>query len=89
MKMADRRFSPGALIATFVALALFGAVIGWAFYATSQLDGGWESLRPVLPFVVLGLILVGGLTGALMWLAFYSSRAGYDEPQDFDDDLRR
>jgi H+/Cl- antiporter ClcA len=74
------------LIATFIGLALFGAFIGWAFYASSQLAGGWESLRPILPMVVFGLVLVGGLTGALMWLAFYSSREGYDEPFDFDDE---
>ena len=86
MKMADRRNNPGLLIAAFVALALFGAVIGWAFYASSQLSGGWESLRPILPMVIFGLVLVGGLTGALMWLAFYSSKAGYDEPFDFDDE---
>ena len=84
--MADRRDKPGLLIAAFVALAMFGAVIGWAFYASSQLEGGWESLRPILPMVIFGLVLVGGLTGALMWLAFYSSKAGYDEPYDWDDD---
>ena len=89
MKMAHRRSSPGVLIASFVALAMFGAVIGWAFYASSQLEGGWESLRPILPIVIFGLVLVGGLTGALMWLAFYSSRSGYDEPQDFDEPTRR
>jgi H+/Cl- antiporter ClcA len=73
-------------IAAFIGLALFGAFIGWAFYASESLGGGWESLRPVLPAVILGLIAVGGLTGVLMWLAFYSSRNGYDEPFEFDDD---
>ena len=29
---------------------------------------------------VAGLVLTGLLTAALMWLAFYSSRKGYDEP---------
>ena len=86
MKMADRRGKPGFLIAAFVVLAMFGAVIGWAFYASSQLEGGWESLRPILPMVIFGLVLVGGLTGALMWLAFYSSRKGYDEPYEWDDE---
>lgn len=84
--MADRRDKPGLLIATFVVLAVFGAVIGWAFYASSQMEGGWESLRPILPMVIFGLVMVGGLTGALMWLAFYSSKSGYDEPFEFDDE---
>ena len=74
------------MIATFAGLALFGAFIGWAFYASSSLGGGWESLRPILPMVIFGLVLVGGLTGALMWLAFYSSRHGYDEPFEWDDE---
>ena len=78
-----------ALAVTFVGLALFGAFIGWAFYASEGLGGGWESLRPILPMVVIGLIVVGGLTGVLMWLAFYSSRHGYDEPFDLDDDPKR
>ena len=82
--MDTRRILPWA--ATFVGLALFGAFIGWAFYASASLGGGWESLRPILPMVIIGLILVGGLTGVLMWLAFYSSRSGYDDPFEFDDD---
>jgi len=75
-------------IAAFIGLALFGAFIGWAFYASESLGGGWESLRPILPAVIFGLIAVGGLTGVLMWLAFYSSRNGYDEPFEFDDDAK-
>ena len=82
----DKRRNVWPLAATFVGLALFGAFIGWAFYASSSLGGGWESLRPILPMVIFGLVLVGGLTGALMWLAFYSSRAGSDEPYEWDDE---
>ena len=82
----DKRHRTWPLIATFAGLAVFGGVIGWAFYASSKLEGGWESLRPILPMVIFGLVLVGGLTGALMWLAFYSSKAGYDEPFEFDEE---
>lgn len=77
------------ILVTFLGLALFGAFIGWAFYASEGLGGGWENLRPILPVVIIGLIVVGGLTGVLMWLAFYSSRSGYDEPFEWDDDLKR
>jgi hypothetical protein len=84
--MDQRKHTIVPWIAAFVGLALFGAFIGWAFYASEALGGGWESLRPILPFVIFGMLLVGGLTGVLMWLAFYSSRHGYDEPFEFDDD---
>jgi len=73
------------LIVTAVGLALFAAFVVWALYASESLGGGWESLRPILPMVILGLVVVGGLTGVLMWLAFYSSRHGYDEPYTFED----
>jgi hypothetical protein len=86
--MANRRRNILPLIATFIGLALFGAFIGWAFYASESLGGGWESLKPIMPIVVVGLLVVGGLTGVLMWLAFYSSRQGYDEPFEFDDDIK-
>ncbi len=81
-----RKYSIIPWVAAFIGLALFGVFIGWAFYASESMGGGWESLRPVLPFVIVGLVAVGGLTGGLMWLAFYSSRHGYAEPFDFDDD---
>jgi hypothetical protein len=84
--MADRRRNLLPLLATFVGLALFGVFIGWAFYRSEALGGGWESLRPILPAVIIGVVVVGALTGVLMYLAFYSSRKGYDEPFEFDDE---
>ncbi|HYG26861.1 MAG TPA: hypothetical protein VD906_08135 [Caulobacteraceae bacterium] len=74
------------LLLTFLGLALFAAFVGWAFLAAEDLGGGWSGLRPILPMVIAGLLVVGGLTGGLMWLAFYSSRHGYDEPFDWDDE---
>lgn len=73
------------LIATVVGLSLFAGFIGWAFYAAEALGGGWEGLAPILPVVIGGLVVVGGLTGVLMWLAFYSSRHGFDEPFEWED----
>ena len=70
------------LLGVLAALAVVSALLGWGYYASSRLGGGWDWLAPILPYVIVGLIAVGGLTGALMWLAFYSSRHGYDEPYD-------
>ena len=67
--------------AVTVALIVLAAVIGFAVWAFS-LSGvtgprsvhGWVAL-------ILGLAGVAGLTGGLMWLAFYSSRKGFDDRQ--------
>lgn len=79
-----RRAAPW--IVTAVLLVVMLGLMGWALYAAEALTGGWEGLRPILPYVVVGLVFVGGLTGVLMWLAFYSSRHGYDEPFDLDEE---
>ncbi|HEV2364935.1 MAG TPA: hypothetical protein VGS12_12145 [Caulobacteraceae bacterium] len=74
---------------TLTAIVLIGAglaflaFMGWTL-ATSGIMG---SLRGnsgvVIAIIVGGVVGVGGLTGLLMWLAFYSSRRGYDEPPRF------
>ncbi|MCC7267913.1 MAG: hypothetical protein IT546_11305 [Caulobacteraceae bacterium] len=66
-------------LAGMAAFAVFAVRAGGAF------GGGWGDLRPIMPFVIGGLVVVGGLTGVLMWLAFYSSRKGYDDPFDLDE----
>jgi hypothetical protein len=43
--------------------------------------GGSASLAAI---IVLGVLGVGGLTGVLMWLAFYSDNKGYDDPPVFE-----
>jgi hypothetical protein len=68
----------------FLALAAFAAFAGWAFFAGSRMGGGWASLGPIWPYVVGGLMVVGALTGFLMWLAFYSANHGYDDRIDND-----
>jgi hypothetical protein len=73
---------PGSILLVFVALAFLAGFGGWIFYAGSQIAGDWSGLRPILLYVIGGLFVVGLLTGVLMWLAFYSSRKGYDEPYD-------
>lgn len=69
----------GLLIVTFLGLTGFAAFVVWAFMSTSSTGGGWQSLLPIWPYVLGGVIATGALTGGLMWLAFYSSRKGYDD----------
>jgi len=69
---------------TFVALAAFAVFAGWAFFASSQLGGGWRSLGPIWPYVLGGCVVVAALAGFLMWLAFYSASHGFDDRIDPD-----
>jgi cation transporter-like permease len=64
-------------------LAVFG-FFGWVFYINGGLawTGGSKAIAIAL---VAGAAGVGALTGVLMWLAFYSSRKGYDDPPRFED----
>jgi hypothetical protein len=79
-----------ALIAIIVlSVAGFAAFIVWAFVAAGRMGGGWESLRPVWPYVAGGAVAVGLLAGGLMWLAFFSSRHGYDDRVEDPFDERR
>lgn len=68
----------------FVGLAAFAVFAGWAFFAASDVGGGWRSLGPVWPYVLGGALMVAALAGFLMWLAFYSARHGYDDRMDED-----
>jgi cation transporter-like permease len=64
-------------------LAVFG-FFGWALY----ISGGFAwtgGSRVIAIALIAGAAGVGVLTGVLMWLAFYSSRKGYDEPPSFDE----
>jgi cation transporter-like permease len=65
-----------AILITLGLLALAG-FFAWAFYVTR---GDWAGgSKAIFIAMAAGAIGVGALTGVLMWLAFYSSRAGYDE----------
>ena len=71
------------VIGVVAALAAITVLVVWSLTISARLGGnGWDWLMPILPFVIVGLLAVGGLTGVLMWLAFYSARRGYDEPYD-------
>jgi hypothetical protein len=62
-----------------VALAAVAAYAGWAFHAASAIGFGWTGLRPALPYLLAGVLTVGGVIGAFVWLAFFSERRGYDD----------
>jgi hypothetical protein len=64
--------------------AVFG-FFGWAFYAAAGVsDAPWLGGGATRILIVAGVVVTGLLTGVLMWLAFYSSKKGYDEPVHFD-----
>ena len=71
------------VVAAIGLLAVFG-FFGWAFWASrgTAWTGGSTAIAVTL---VAGVVAVGGLTGLLMWLAFYSNRRGYDDPPTFDE----
>jgi len=64
-------------------LAVFG-FFAWVFYATGGFAWTGGSTAIVVALIA-GAVGVGALTGALMWLAFYSDRKGYDDPPTFDE----
>ncbi len=63
-----------------VLLGLLAAAV-WGFQAAWRLGG--HSPMGVHGWIAMGLaaVLVTALGGGLMWLAFYSSRKGYDDEQ--------
>jgi hypothetical protein len=69
-------------ILTFLGLAGFFGFVVWAFIASARKGDGWSGLLPIWPYVLGGVVATGGLTGLLMWLAFYSANHGYDDRPD-------
>jgi cation transporter-like permease len=64
-------------------IAILG-VMGWAIWASREMGSWTGGSTAILIMMVGGAVFTGGLTGVLMWLAFYSERKGYDEPFRFD-----
>jgi hypothetical protein len=73
------RFNGWIYIGLPVALGFLGYMI-WLVRVAGRMGEGWSSLAPIWPFVAGGLVGVGLLTAALIWLMFYSDRRGFDEP---------
>ncbi len=66
-------------IALVVGMAAMLAFVVWGFFAAWGLGG--DSKISIHGYIALGLAAVFTLLlgGGLMWLAFYSSRKGYDD----------
>jgi hypothetical protein len=64
------------VIALIIAAGIGVSVLAWKITGPSKMT--------IHGYIALGLALVlgGGLTIGLMWLAFYSDRKGYDLPPD-------
>ena len=65
-------------------LAVLFGFMGWAFYSTRSMGLGGAGSGAIAVMIVAGVLGTGLLTGVLMWLAFYSSRKGYDESPSFE-----
>jgi hypothetical protein len=69
---------PGTILLAVALLGMLGFVV-WGFFAAWRLSG--DVAISANGYVALGL--AGGVTlllgGGLMWLAFYSSRKGWDD----------
>jgi hypothetical protein len=69
------RIGAGLAIAALVGTV---AAVAWALWATGALNFRGGSATSVV-IIAAGVLLTGALAGAFMWLAFYSSRKGYDD----------
>jgi hypothetical protein len=74
---------PVPLILVFAGLALVFGFFGWAFHISGVLGELTGGSIAITIMIVAGVVATGALTGFLMWLAFYSSRKGYDRPPEF------
>lgn len=69
-----------AIVLTVLGLAVMFGFFAWAFYAANRMGGSWTGgSSAIAVMITAGVLGTGALTGVLMWLAFYSSRKGYDE----------
>jgi hypothetical protein len=67
---------------TFVGLAGFSVLAGWAFFSSSGVSNGLRTLGAVWPYLLGGALVTGAFAGLFMWLAFYSANHGYDDRVD-------
>jgi hypothetical protein len=70
---------------TFLGLAGFSVLAGWAFFSGSRLHDGLRTLGAVWPYLAGGALVTGAFAALFMWLAFYSANYGYDDRVDLED----
>ena len=69
---------------TFLGLAGFSVLAGWAFFSSSRANDSWRTLGAVWPYLLGGGLVTAAFAGLFMWLAFYSANHGYDDRIDPD-----
>jgi high-affinity Fe2+/Pb2+ permease len=72
------RIGLGLILLTVVLLAALGGVV-WAFTVVWGDSGSVHMSANGWIAMILAFVVTGALGGGLMWLAFYSSRKGYDD----------
>lgn len=65
-------------------LALLLGFMGWSLWSTRGIGFGGAGSTAIMVIIAGGVLCTGLLTGVFMWLAFYSSRKGFDENPKFD-----
>jgi hypothetical protein len=63
----------------FLAVAIVGAYVAWAFRAAAKINLGWAGLRSAWPYLLAGVLTVEAMIIGFVWLAFYSARRGFDD----------
>jgi hypothetical protein len=76
--MKPGTLKPGTVLLTVALLAILALAV-WGLIAAWRLGGDVQ--MSVHAYVAIGIAAVGtaALGGGLMWLAFYSSRKGWDD----------
>lgn len=75
--MASKRFN-GAFFVTLAALGFVALLCLWGVWIAFKSGGapigvhGWIAMG-------IAVVVGGGVSAGLMWLAFYSARKGYDD----------
>ena len=73
---------PLSILLVFLPVAAIGVFLGWVAFAMRDV-GTWDGGSVAMWIaIILGLLTTGGLGAGLMWLAFFSSRRGYDDGPD-------
>ena len=79
----------GMIAAVVLIVAVAAGLVGFGAWASGVLPGSFGGTPWIWLAMVGGAIVVAALTGGLLWLAFYSSRAGYDDAAAEHQDLNR
>ena len=77
-----RRLTAGVVLLV-AALSILVAITAWGAWASWRLAG--DAPMSLHGWIAMGIagVMSAGLTGVLIWLAFYSARKGFDDSQDY------